>query len=71
MENSQVLQVDRKHLAILITPTEASAILGVHVNTLERWVKQGRLKCIRTPGGHRRFRLDEVLEFAMKREVKR
>lgn len=25
-----------------------------------RWAKVGKLSCIRTPGGHRRYRADEV-----------
>ena len=36
--------------------TEASALLGVHPTTLRRWADAGNIPCLRTPGGHRRFR---------------
>jgi excisionase family DNA binding protein len=35
---------------------EASQLLGVHFTTLRRWADAGAVPCIRTPGGHRRFR---------------
>ena len=34
---------------------EAAKILGVHVVTLRRWEREGRLTPLRTPGGHRRY----------------
>jgi putative resolvase len=43
-----------------ITPKEAAKILGVHVSSLRRWENEGKLKAIRTPGGQRRFILEEV-----------
>lgn len=45
-----------------VTPKEASKILGVHVSSLRRWENEGKLKAIRTPGGQRRFILEEVLK---------
>jgi len=35
--------------------SEAARILGVHFTTLRRWADQGKVPCIRTPGGRRRF----------------
>ncbi len=35
---------------------EASELLGVHYTTLRRWADAGDVPCLRTPGGHRRFR---------------
>jgi putative resolvase len=43
-----------------ITPKEAAKILGVHVSSLRRWENEGKVKAIRTPGGQRRFILEEV-----------
>jgi putative resolvase len=43
-----------------VTPKEAAKILGVHVSSLRRWENEGKLKAIRTPGGQRRFVLEEV-----------
>ncbi|MBD2387974.1 MerR family transcriptional regulator, partial [Cylindrospermum sp. FACHB-282] len=43
-----------------ITPKEAAKRLGVHVSSLRRWENEGKLKAIRTPGGQRRFILEEV-----------
>lgn len=43
-----------------VTPKQAAKILGVHVSSLRRWESQGKLKAIRTPGGQRRYNLEEV-----------
>ncbi len=44
----------------LVSSTQAAELLGVHVASVKRWADQGRLRCIRTPGGHRRFALSAV-----------
>ncbi|GCL60724.1 IS607 family transposase [Microcystis aeruginosa] len=46
----------------LITIREASDLLGVSVKTLRRWEQQGKISSIRTPGGHRRFRRQDLLQ---------
>lgn len=33
----------------------------VSPKTVGRWSREGRLDCLRTPGGHRRFRRGDVL----------
>jgi excisionase family DNA binding protein len=38
-------------------------LCGVNESTIKRWADSGRLKCLKTPGGHRKFRLREVLAF--------
>jgi excisionase family DNA binding protein len=40
--------------------SEASALLGVHPTTLRRWADSGNIPCLRTPGGHRRFRTADI-----------
>lgn len=47
-----------------VTPKEAAKILGVHVSSLRRWENEGKLRAIRTPGGQRRFILEEVEKVA-------
>lgn len=39
----------------------ASKLLGVNESTLRRWADDGRLRSVRTPGGHRRFAPQELL----------
>lgn len=39
----------------LLTATEVADLFRVDPRTVTRWALSGRLKSIRTPGGHRRF----------------
>lgn len=39
---------------------EAARVAGVSVDTLRRWESAGKLKAVRTPGGHRTYRLDDI-----------
>jgi excisionase family DNA binding protein len=48
----------------LLTPGEVAALLHVDANTVARWSNEGRLRAIRTPGGHRRYPASEVLRLA-------
>jgi excisionase family DNA binding protein len=40
--------------------TEASELLGIHPTTLRRWADEGSVPYFRTPGGHRRFRIEAL-----------
>jgi excisionase family DNA binding protein len=47
------------------TPTmvmlqDAAAAVGVSASTLRRWADEGRVRAVRTAGGHRRFPLDAI-----------
>jgi len=44
----------------LISIGRASAILGVHADTVRRWERAGAIAAVRTPGNQRRFRLSDV-----------
>lgn len=44
-----------------LTPQQAAALLGVSTRTLLRWEDQGKIKPIRTAGGHRRYDVSELL----------
>lgn len=50
----------------LLKPGEVAALFRVDPKTVTRWAAAGRIKAVRTPGGHCRFRESEVralLEF--------
>ncbi|MDP9405220.1 MAG: BldC family transcriptional regulator [Actinomycetota bacterium] len=44
----------------LLTPAEVAKMFRVDPKTVTRWAKSGKLSSIRTLGGHRRYRADEV-----------
>lgn len=44
----------------LATPAEAAAELRVSVGCVKRWLRDGQLCGVRTPGGHWRVPLDEL-----------
>lgn len=43
-----------------MTPAEVAALFRVSPKTVARWSRAGRLTALRTLGGHRRFRIEEV-----------
>src|SRR5436190_1146503 len=49
----------------LLSLQRASEMLGVHPATLRSWADQGKIKSVRTPGGHRRFALEDVRALAV------
>ena len=44
----------------LITPAQAAKMLAVSVMTVRNYELAGKLKCAKTLGGHRRYRLAEI-----------
>lgn len=44
----------------LLTPAEVGKLLRVNPKTVTRWARAGKIQCIRTLGGHRRFRRADV-----------
>jgi excisionase family DNA binding protein len=53
----------------ILRPAEAAQLLGVHLSKLRRLEATGRLVTVRTLGGHRRYRQDDVL--ALQRYLER
>jgi len=47
-------------MGILLTPKEAARRLKLDRLTIYRWVKSGRLKAKRLPGGHLRIGIAEI-----------
>ncbi|NEO58356.1 MAG: IS607 family transposase [Okeania sp. SIO3B5] len=45
----------------LLTVSEAAKLLGVSTKTIRRWDTEGRIKSIRTEGGHRRFIITDLI----------
>lgn len=45
----------------LLTPAEVAQLFRVDPKTVTRWAQAGKLSSIRTLGGHRRYRHDEVM----------
>jgi excisionase family DNA binding protein len=49
--------------ARLLTPAQVGEMLVVDPRTVTRWARDGKLRCIRTPGGHRRYDAEQVEGF--------
>lgn len=47
----------------LLSPKQVAASIGVSESSLKRWCDQGVIASERTPGGHRRIRVGEVVRF--------
>ena len=50
-----------------LTPNEVAELLLVNPVTVRQWAARGLLRSLTTPGGHRRFLLGDVEEFARSR----
>ena len=50
-----------------LTPNEVAQLLMVNPVTVRQWAARGLLRSMTTPGGHRRFLLSDVEEFARSR----
>jgi excisionase family DNA binding protein len=44
----------------LLRPGEVAAMFGVNAKTVARWAKEGRIRYLRTPGGHMRIYAEDV-----------
>ncbi len=50
--------------ADLMTPAEVADLFRVNPKTVTRWERAGKIRCIRTLGGHRRFLAVEMRQLA-------
>jgi excisionase family DNA binding protein len=48
----------------VMTPTEVAELLAVSPVTVRQWAQKGLIEARTTPGGHRRFTRDAVVDFA-------
>jgi excisionase family DNA binding protein len=53
--------VDRPDPDAFLTPGEVASMFSVTPKTVTRWAEGGKLPCVRTLGGHRRFPAGPVL----------
>ncbi len=44
----------------LLAPREAANVLGISYPTLKQWIYQGKIKSVKTPGGHHRVPESEI-----------
>ena len=54
---------DRTDPDALLTPSEVAEMFRVNPKTVTRWARAGKISAIRTLGGHRRFRANEILRY--------
>ncbi|MTI83001.1 MAG: IS607 family transposase [Firmicutes bacterium] len=45
----------------LLTPHQVAKLLNVWPHTIRRWEREGKLKPLRTPGGHRRYKESQIM----------
>ena len=48
------------HEPHLLPPREASRILGISYPTLKQWIYRGKIRTVKTPGGHHRVPESEI-----------
>ena len=51
----------------LLAPREAANILGISYPTLKQWIYRGKIKSMKTPGGHHRVPESEIDRLIPKR----
>jgi len=52
-----------------LSTTAVAKLLGVAVGSVANWIDQGKLKAGRTPGGHRRVRREDLLDFIQRQKL--
>jgi excisionase family DNA binding protein len=48
----------------LLATKEVAALMNVTETTIKRWADAGELTCVKTLGGHRKFAMQEVIQFS-------
>jgi excisionase family DNA binding protein len=51
------------HAERLLTSHEVGDLLQVNPSSVKKWVNDGRIAAFRTPGGHRRIRVADLVDF--------
>ncbi|HEY1584347.1 MAG TPA: response regulator [Polyangia bacterium] len=51
------------HADRLLTSHEVGDLLQVNPSSVKKWVNEGRIAAFRTPGGHRRIRVADLVDF--------
>jgi excisionase family DNA binding protein len=63
METTQNVKSPTLPPDALLTSHEVGEMLQMDPSSVAKWVNAGKLKAFRTPGGHRRIRVDELVRF--------
>jgi putative resolvase len=53
----------------LISIGELAELKAVSVDTIRRWEREGKIKSVRTDGGHRRYKLGDFVEQAVGKTI--
>jgi len=53
----------------VLSTADVARLFNVTETTIKRWADDGALKCQKTPGGHRKFVIKYVIEFAEKNNI--
>jgi excisionase family DNA binding protein len=51
---------DRRRPPVYVTTGEVGRACGVTAGAVKKWIRQGKIRAIRTPGGHFRIPIDEI-----------
>lgn len=54
----------------ILTPREAGRMLGISYPSIKRWILDGKLKTVQTPGGHHRIPISSLRPY-LDRDAKR
>jgi len=49
-----------------LSSKQVAELLGVNESSVKRWADSGMLSCYKTPGGHRKFKKNDILIFSSK-----
>ena len=52
-----------------LTPKQLARAVGVSESSMKRWIDSGRVRALRTEGGHRRIPLEEAVRFVRQSEL--
>jgi excisionase family DNA binding protein len=63
LPNSAPMSTNRATSRLGLSTSEAARHLGVSLSTVRRWSDAGHLRGYRTPGGQRRFTIEQLDEF--------
>ncbi|MGE5314408.1 MAG: cobalamin-dependent protein [Acidobacteriota bacterium] len=47
----------------ILSTADVATLLNVNESTVKRWTEKGILHCFKTPGGHRKYRQEDVADF--------
>ncbi len=61
MVDLSILKTDRYY-----STKELAKLFRANESTVKRWADKGKLRCFKTPGGHRKYTPEHVAEFIRK-----